>query len=267
MKNIHIYILLFFGTFLLGMFQRPLLDLILRPLTQAGASGLLIAVVPIIFSFVVLLVLFLSAAKPAILKALSQEQELLPLDFYELPNLDADNLALYSHSLESLGFTCLGDYQLNPTSTKGILRLFSHPEHYCFAEVGQVFSERQLNPTFYTIASAFEQNWSLFHRHHDMSGFLGGLSYMMRQKRHLWANYSNASPEELLRIHLECRQRIVADLGLRVLTDMSVEAFNSYTRDYCRTKKSLFVGLIEAFLFSLHPKTEWMGEYASRRKI
>ncbi len=96
---------------------------------------------------------------------------------------------------------------------------------------------------------------------------------MMRQKRHLWAIHSNASPEELLRIHLECRQQIVADLNLKILTDMSVEAFISYTRDYCRTryqvmkKKSLFIGLIEAYLFSLHPKSEWMGEYAARRKI
>ncbi|MDF0554877.1 hypothetical protein [Kamptonema sp. UHCC 0994] len=72
----------------------------------------------------------------------------------------------------------------------------------------------------------------------------------------------------MLQKHLEFRQRMIGDLGIKVLTDVSWENYVKIVqesviyRKRSLKRKNLLLAMIEVTLFELNPKSEWLGDYA-----
>lgn len=117
--------------------------------------------------------------------------------------------------------------------------------------------------------SSLEPDWSLSTTDKKLSGFLFGIMYMWRQPRALWINKPGISLSKLLQTHLQRLGKIVSTLNLEVteLTDTSPDFYFALEREarikrkQAFQRKNIIVGVVEALLFAVNPKQEWMGEY------
>jgi hypothetical protein len=100
---------------------------------------------------------------------------------------------------------------------------------------------------------------------------MSGISYMMNRSKTLWQifpEYGVDDIQELLTTHLELRQEISSTLNLEVQTDLTLESYIHHEEDeglqrrVVLKKKRILIALIEAYLFELNPKSEWLGDYA-----
>jgi hypothetical protein len=226
-------------------------------LTKIGIPTPIVQLILLILPLVLLLeivtkILFIQlAVGPA--KFISTEPELWP-------HLDRDELERYTFELEKLGFVRLTDY--TAPSIQGMARLFGHPQEFCFAEVGHVKSV----PIFCTISSQMENNWSLAVVN---NASLSPISYaFFRQPRKLIKRFDNIQVNLLFKSLLEWRDRATEDLSIEVIKDIRSEAYFEKERTNridCRNnliRKSVILSLIEMFLFSLNPQSEWLGDYS-----
>jgi len=208
--------------------------------------------------------------KSKILQGLPEEFRCLPTHIEEFSELDLNSLFAYTEELEALGFAKVVDYKLEVGG--GLARVFAHPQYFCFAEVFQLFPVGQdPTPVFCTVHSALEKDWTISTTIVEPDG----IKHMWRSPKTLWTYHPQATPAELLEIHLKRRQEMVETLQVKNLTDLSWEFYfsqqqkGSIQRRETFQKKNIVTALIEATLFELHPKSEWMGEYpkiAARRK-
>ncbi|AFY72192.1 hypothetical protein Syn7502_00017 [Synechococcus sp. PCC 7502] len=223
------------------------------------------------------IVLFLGSVKSKIVQsAVIPAMVTTSIDNY--PRLDRSYLDNYTQRLESLGFKHLGDIGLAGEQTKlntGVARIFWHPEHNCLCEIGQNFSGTDSNkdvPMRCVFGSLFDKAWTLATS--NMAN-VNGIVYMMRRPKSLWQRYPEyglAEIESLLRKHLDLREEISSTLNLAVQANLTLEDYIHHEEDqgvqrhYALEKKNILVGLIEAYLFELKPKFEWLGDYAKFAK-
>ncbi|MDX2214285.1 MAG: hypothetical protein SFY66_13430 [Oculatellaceae cyanobacterium bins.114] len=72
----------------------------------------------------------------------------------------------------------------------------------------------------------------------------------------------------MLQAHLELRQQMSHDLNANVISDLSVDALYQFAQRNMRKvkqgiwRKSILYGMVERWLYSLSPKTAWLGDYA-----
>lgn len=186
----------------------------------------------------------------------------------------AEQLRALTASLEALGFVRQRDYglagPLGRTPVAGFARLFFHPQHQCFAEInaaaGLVVSV-ELGVSLLTILS---DGWSIaaWGRFNPSTA---GLHYVRRLPRKLWKIFPGAAPDRLLQEHLAMRGPIIADLGLTVvaapLPDVYFDDIQRATalRTEAFERKNIIAYLVEADLNAMHPKMEWLGDYARSR--
>ncbi|TYQ28820.1 hypothetical protein [Pseudanabaena sp. UWO310] len=215
----------------------------------------------------------LSSTKTTILKSLSNIPEYIPTNPSEFPRLNLNNLESYTQKLESLGFHKLEDLKLagkNANKSPAIARIFLNTEYNCYAEISQVFSS--IDPLkdheiYCNVRSFLENEWSLLTTDTLNSS---GIIYMLRRSRTLWKMLPKYSVNELLHSHLEMREQICRDLNIQPLNNLSLnwyilnEQNEAVKRKNALEEKNIFIGLIEALLFELKPKTEWLGEYAKK---
>ena len=174
-----------------------------------------------------------------------------PLKIEQIPasswsDIDRDEINLYTAALERIGFIHLTDYTIS--SSQGMARLFSHPQKFCFAEVGKVSSL----PIFCSVSCQLEQQWSLAVSNLAYTSKPSAISYaFLRAPRNLSQRIEHANAELLFRSLLEWRERACYDFE-----DVSVE---SYFDIQCRKRlaqrrnmlrKSITWGLIEMLLFT-----------------
>ncbi|MBD2245013.1 hypothetical protein [Nostoc sp. FACHB-888] len=122
---------------------------------------------------------------------------------------------------------------------------------------------------FCAICSGLEQEWSVSFR--DNSPNLAIVYAFLRRPRGIVVVQQRVTPEELLRSHLKFRQKIMRDLNLQLLPDISMEAYFDKSQRI-RTdqrkalwRKSVIIGLIEMWLFNFKSeaqKSQWLGGYA-----
>ena len=208
--------------------------------------------------------------KSKLLKNLPSEFRCSPTHIEQFPGLDLDSLYRYNDILKPLGFIQVVDYR-SETGT-GFARVFAHPQHYCFADVFQVLpAGKQPLPMVCTIHSYLENDWKIVTTVVQPDG----LNYMWRSNKTLWTYYKSANPAELFQIHLERRQKIIENLGLEILTDLSWEFYfiqeqkASIKRRENFARKNIVIALIEATRFEMNPVSEWLGDYpklAARRR-
>ena len=267
MKKTIFFILAFiFGAFLSGM-ARHYLTAIFKGLT--GLESLILIFVPVVVLWIIVILSLLLSAKPVFLQEQSKEQQFIPVDADEFPQLDINSLQEYTDALESAGFVQLIDFTI-VSESRCFVRLFVHPQHYCWAEVGQIFfKSKKPMPIAASITNALEPNWSLSTTDRKVDRFLFGISYIWRHPRTLWISKPGVTPSKLLQTHLQRRGQIVSTINIEVteLTDTSLDVYFAFQREerikrkQALQRKSTIVGVVEALLFAVNPKQEWMGEY------
>ncbi|MEH2296257.1 hypothetical protein [Nostoc sp.] len=125
-----------------------------------------------------------------------------------------------------------------------------------------------LSFVFCAISSALEQEWSVSFKDNSLNPAI--FYAFLRRPRGISVLEQGVTPEELLRSHLKFRQKIMRDLNLQLLPDISIEAYFDKSQRI-RTdqrkalwRKSVIIGLIEMWLFpfkSEAKKSQWLGDY------
>lgn len=222
---------------------------------------------PAIYMIVALLpfIVFLEViTKLLLMRSIPDKLVFEPIQLEALPHVDIEALNAYTRNLEALGFTKLYDSQL-AGSVSCVTRLFSHLEHRCFADVSQLVGQM---PMSCSVISTLEQDWTLSTTDRSTDQISATAYAFLRQPRSLGVYKPGAETQQLLQSHLTFRQQMTADLHLQVLPDVSLEAFleigqrGRTGQKQALWRKSILLGLVERLLFSLNPKTEWLGEYA-----
>ncbi|QLE39159.1 hypothetical protein FD723_00635 [Nostoc sp. C052] len=219
-----------------------------------------------IFIIVLPFVLFFEIfVKILLLSTISSKLKFLPAHLESLSQIDIKTFNYYTNALESLGFTRISDLELSESSLT-VARIFSHPKHFCFAEVMQTPGRSSV---FCAIGSALEKEWSVSFRDNS---FIHAIVYaFLRRPKGIIVVKQGVTPEELLRSHLKFRQKIMRDLNLQLLPDISIEAyFDQSQRSRIGQRKALWrksviIGLLEMGLFNFKSevqKSEWLGDYA-----
>ncbi|QHG18865.1 hypothetical protein [Nostoc sp. ATCC 53789] len=211
------------------------------------------------------IILFEVVAKIAFLSTITSKLNFANTQLEALSQIDTKTFNYYTNALESLGFTRISDLELSE-STLTVARVFCHPKHLCFAEVVQTPGRSSV---FCDISSGLEQEWSVSFR--DNCPNLAIVYAFLRNQKGIIVVQPGVTLEELLRSHLKFRQKMISDLNLQLLSDISIEAyFNQAQRSRTRVRKSLsrksvIIGMVEMGLFSLKSeaqKSQWLGNYA-----
>ncbi|MEH2275673.1 MAG: hypothetical protein V7K40_13025 [Nostoc sp.] len=196
---------------------------------------------------------------------ISSKLNFVPTQLEALSQIDTKTFNYYTNALESLGFSKISDLELSE-STLTVARLFCHPKHLCFAEVIQTPGR---SIVFCAISSGLEQEWSVSFR--DNSPNLAIVYAFLRRPRGIIVVQQGVTPEELLRSHLKFRQKMMRDLNLQLLPDISIEAYFDQSQRVrtCQRKalwrKSVIIGLVEMWLFNFKSeaqKSQLLGDYA-----
>ncbi|MEH2254415.1 hypothetical protein [Nostoc sp.] len=122
---------------------------------------------------------------------------------------------------------------------------------------------------FCAISSGLEQEWLVSFK--DNSPNPAIVYAFLHRPRGIIVVQQGVTPEELLRSHLKFRQKMMRDLNLQLLTDISIEAYFDKSQRI-RTahrkalwRKSVIIGLVEMWLFNFKSETQksqWLGDYA-----
>lgn len=155
----------------------------------------------------------------------------------------------YTSELEQLGFIHLIDY--TSPSIQDMARLFAHPQKYYFAEVGQLSSL----PMFCSISCRLEQHWLLAVTKNSATKLDPIWYAFLRQPRALVKRIENAPASVLLESLAEWQQQISIDLKVKIISDITVEAYFESQRQQRMQKRKLLIrksitwGLIETLYF------------------
>lgn len=191
----------------------------------------------------------------------------------DIDGLDLKALDRYTKAFESLGFQRAKDFTLKTEVSmgNGFGRLFVHPEHHCYGEVNQVVQGGGAGaPMRANIMSLLEEGWAFSSGDRDPAG-LSSL-WLIRRPKALWMAHPHEKLKNILEAHLHRREEMIEGLKVDVISDLSAEAYITHERqaalDRRQTlqKKFILVGLIEMWLFSKNPKSEYMGSFSRSGK-
>jgi hypothetical protein len=197
----------------------------------------------------------------------------LPNNFeYETANLEDYPLLNFTwfqqqaKELKLLGFVQIMDYQTVKKS--GFARCFAHPEHYCYAEVNEVFKITGESYSRNTvITSSLDEGWTLSNINREVKT-TDSIPYgFWRNPKNVRIYHPNISLEELLQKHLEKRQEMINNLAVILLTDISWENYVKKQeeaviyRKKALKQKILLLAMIDVTKFEVNPQSEWLGDY------
>jgi hypothetical protein len=231
------------------------------------------------FTLVVAMVIFpllwfLSNLKSQLLQTLPDDVQFQEVVLTNYPQLDVVSLAHHTTILESLGFIHLIDHDVKPGI--GFARCFGHPQHYCFAEVGQLFQDTgEVILQQFVLFSVLQQDWIVAEINRQVNSG-DGIAYIWRHPQVIRRYHPDISLDELFESHLQFRQQILTDLGVNLSTDVSWSVFEKQEqqatifRKQVMRRKNLLLAMLEATLFELSPKLEWLGDYpkeAAKKRV
>lgn len=203
--------------------------------------------------------------KSKMLGSMPDEYQFQPAVLEDFPLLDFASLRQQTTSLESLGFVQLRDYKTG--ASPGFARCFAHPQQYCFAEIGEVFSPTGESVVRHSVIfSLLEQDWELGHINRELNA-IDAICYIWRGTKSVRICKPHNNFGELLQAHLEFRQRMINDLRITVSTDVSWDQFlerekkSTIVRKQAMKRKNILLAMVEATLFQMNPKSEWLGDY------
>src|SRR5262249_19841949 len=211
-------------------------------------------------------------SKQIILRNVPTQLEFYPAGVEDFPRLDVESVEYYSRALEELGFVPFQEFTLKSdvqNFSTGYARQFLHPRHQVVAEVNQVFPppNTSMKPTKVrcVLLSLLEDNWYLGTTNREPSSY----TYMLRRPRGVGTTHPGATPAELLQIHLEKPTQMMDDLGIKVITGLTPQAYFEHEtratveRREILQKRNGLVNWLQAWWFDLNPKKAWMGDYGA----
>lgn len=261
-----------------GLLWRWIVNPLQGALHSLGVPGWLAPVVAVVIlaavAVPVALGLFGRWIKSRLLAGMPTEMEFLPATPAEFADLDTVSLGRYTRALEALGFRHALDYrprnELSQNSS-GFGRLFLHPGDLCYAEVNQAFTREGTKAGMgCNILSILEEGWSLSSSDRDPAALR--MIWLWRQPRVLWSRHPGATPVDILNAHMERRDQLTDDLGLRARPDPSAQAYFDHEQAACGLRKRALerknplICLYEYWQQGRRPASEWLGEYRRRAR-
>lgn len=218
---------------------------------------------PIHFTSVVVLILFTEVSvKFLLLKAVPPYvSNKSNLEDYSHLNVDIDKFNNYCGDLETIGFEKLTDYSI--PNAKGIARLFYYSDYNCYAEVCMLEGAS----VFCSIVSGFEENWFFAATNHNPSVNLKAISYVFLSLPRTMYKIFNEEPKLLFESFLHWQSEVKNKLVVETIAISDEEMYFTWERNKRKMqrqrlmRKSIIISLIKMFLFSLNPKSYWMGDY------
>jgi hypothetical protein len=194
----------------------------------------------------------------------------MPVQRTQFPNLDIAAFDSCSRELEARGFEVLFEGTVTPGTgmvIPGFTRVLVHKGMSLFAEVFQIFPPmRAPSPVRCGINLYFDQGWSLS----VGNGNKIKATIFARLPRAVSFSFPGMQPADLLPKLHQLRQQMITDLGIRELTDMSLETYMRYnqSKNDLRLKerdKNFLAKYLRYFLGGkLSP--EWRGDWPKEAK-
>ena len=176
-------------------------------------------------------------------------------------NLDIQKFHNYSNLLQEIGFKKLTDYTC--PSIRGMACLFYYPQHNCYAEVGML----EGHSAFCSIVGGFENDWFFAVTNHNPSINLKAISYVFLTLPRTMCKIFDEEPKLLFESFLNWQSEVKSKLAVETIAIADEEMYFTWERNKRKMqrqrlmRRSIVLSLIRMFLFSLNPKTEWMGNY------
>jgi hypothetical protein len=190
----------------------------------------------------------------------------------QFPRLDRPRLEAFSRDLEGLGFAKLLDTAPvadSPTHPPSFCRIYAHRRQACFGVIMQSFPAIGRPIDLRCMLNGYlDDGWSVG----ASNGQPLAASAFVRRPRAIGVSLPEAPPAELLARFLQFRDRVCADLGLRPITDTSLETYIRRTLESlaeireAMKKRSLAVGLGQYYSRKLGLRRQksqlvWLGDY------
>jgi hypothetical protein len=194
------------------------------------------------------------------------------VDAKTVKGLPQDELNRLTEEFERLGFVQMLDYRLQLKGQKdlhGFDRAMVHRELYCFG--GIMATQKSLDdgkgPLLVGLDSYLEGGWriaSLNRRAYETE-------YFARLPKQIRLRREGATPEQLFQRHIEVRTNLTVDLGLQLLTDISLETGFRRSRETTAERKEallecdILAELADARDVAKQEQWEWLGDYPQER--
>lgn len=238
--------------------SRPIIAWVYLSLSQLGLPIFIIQEILFILALEIVVKFFVwsvHASSPA---------KFVPTEIESWQHLDREKLARYTAELEQLGFIQLTDFTLQ--STQMVVRLFVHPQKFCFAEVIHARGSSMLC----SLVCYLEQHWSLTTiKRLFPPTFTSAISYaFLQEPRTLLKEVRNTPVSLLFQSLLDWREQASKDLGVEPIQDIRAEVFFERERSERRKKirymlsQSMTWMTLKMVWFLLRPRSEWLGDYA-----
>ena len=194
--------------------------------------------------------------------------EYIPVDANTVSGLRLDELQQCTDSLERLGFRCLSDHRLlgkGETSAHSFGRTLVNEQLRCYA--GLLAVQKTLDaqgPLIFGFTSFLEDGWSIGSSSSSRS--IRG-HYVRRLPKALSVVSQGVSPEQLFQRHLELRDRVMKDLGIGTVPDISLEGLRERVRSqmeerrHAFSKRDVLEEWPKAWRLAKKGQWEWLGEY------
>ncbi|HLZ12863.1 MAG TPA: hypothetical protein VKP58_09765 [Candidatus Acidoferrum sp.] len=202
-----------------------------------------------------------------IIRKSKEPYEYIPVEAQSVTGLRLNELQQSTETLERLGFRRLSDHRLlgkGETIPHSFARNLVNEDLHCFADL--IAIQKTLDargPLIFGFSTFFEAGWSIGA---SSSGYIAG-KYYRRVPRSLSLIIRDCDLEELLRRHLAMCDRVMRDLGVSVLQDVSLEGYRQRLRERMSERRQAFLQrdilaeTTEAKRIEAQGHWEWLGDY------
>ena len=191
------------------------------------------------------------------------------VDASAVAGLSLEELQRLTEEFVRLGFAPVFDYRLrlpDKTELVGFGRALVNREVLCFAEI--IATQKVLEKggfLLFGMDSYLENGW----RSSAINRKPCSTDYLQRLAKNLRLMAPEATPAELLQLHLDQRSKLTRDLKIEVLADLSLEtrfrkvAESMALRREAMLSRDILAESPEARRIQAEGKWEWLGEYPS----
>jgi hypothetical protein len=203
--------------------------------------------------------------RQAAIVGMPEAMTFIPASRTDYPWLDHNGFREQLTELQTLGFHPIADCTVTfPGAPEGFARVLLNPQERVYAEVNQIRAGKDLTPVVTTFASTLSDGWSLATTTREV---LPTTYAFMCTRKACWSSHPEAAPANLLRIHLERRERMCRDLILSVGGAGTMDDYVAGEQSRHDERRQLVrsVNVPRAILRGLkcerRPQREWLGGY------
>lgn len=197
--------------------------------------------------------------------------ERIEVDAKQVEGLDLNELERLTTEFEGLGFVRVWDYRLkfkDRQDLHGFARALVHRELFCSGEImAMQASLEDKGPLLIGLGSALSDDW----RVSSINRKASKVDYFDRRPKSIRLMRNGATPRQLFERHMEVRNMLVQDLGLRVDTDISLETkYKRIAKMLVERREALLrcdilAEMDDAKSVAEEEEWEWLGDYPQEK--